>query len=176
MRIFFSCSSSLNLRSKFEDLFKKTSRDPRRFASRMKCALLSVIFFSSPAFAFENADLVVKTFDEKNFDLKDFRGKKNALVVFWAQWCADCIRKMPEVEELHKTCRAKVEVIGVTVDRRRDKEKVLERIKNVTYPNAFFSDADENFPSFTVVPTLYLVDKNGAAQEIKEVPTCSQLK
>ncbi len=139
------------------------------------CAIF--LFFCGPVFALENADLVVKTFDEKQFDIKDFRGKKNVFVVFWAQWCADCIREMPVIEKLHKTCAKKVAVIGVSVDRKRAKEKVLSRIENVTYPNAFLADSKaNNFPDINQVPTLFLVDKNGVAEELEEVPTCSQLK
>ena len=130
--------------------------------------------------AAEKADLVVKTFDEKIFDIKNFREgnhKKNVLVVFWAQWCIDCIREMPKIENLYKNCYRNLEVIGVSLDRRRLREKVLEATKNVTYPNAFLDDADENnFPDIVSVPALYLVDKEGFAEEINEVPKCSQLR
>ena len=135
------------------------------------------VFFSQTVFALENANLKIKTIDEKTFDIAEFRGKKNVLVVFWAEWCVDCIREIPAIEKLHKNCSKKLEIIGVTTDRKNAREKVLNRIKNTTYQNAFIGDASENnFPEINAVPTLYLIGKDGAATEIETLPTCTLLK
>jgi thiol-disulfide isomerase/thioredoxin len=135
------------------------------------------LFSSKAVFAFENADFVVKTLDEKNFDIKKFHNQKKVLISFWAEWCGECVYEILQLEKLHKKCSSNVAVIGVSIDPKKAQEKVLERIKNTTYPNAFFVDViRNNFPKITSVPTLYLVDKSGAATEINEVPTCMQLK
>jgi|GEM_PF-2668622 len=142
-------------------------------------ASLFVIFllciFSKPLFADEPKNLVVTTFDGKDFDLKKLRGKI-VVVNFWAQWCENCALAMLKIEELHKEC-PDIDIIGLSVDRRASLKDVLLRADKLNYPNALLVNASvNNFPEIEAIPTTYIVDQNGIAKKINGVPKCSQLK
>lgn len=139
------------------------------------CLISLLCFFSNSAFAFGPKNLEVKTFDGKNFDLKKLRGKK-VIVSFWAHWCGNCRREMIKLEELYNKCPG-IDIIGLSVDGKEEKKSALARASKLNYPNALLENAKvNNFPEIEAVPTTYLINKDGVAQEINEIPTCSQLK
>lgn len=106
--------------------------------------------------------LIVKTFDGKNFDLKEKRGKV-VIINFWAQWCVDCRKEMLVLQEIYNEYKSRgLEMIGVSIDHKRSRDKVLQVAGSLNYPNAMLIDAEES--SFDVpdsVPTNYVIDKNG---------------
>lgn len=56
------------------------------------------------------------TLDEKTVSLSDFKGKY-VVLDFWASWCPDCLRDIPEIQSLYKEFSAKgVAFIGVSFD------------------------------------------------------------
>ena len=144
----------------------------------MKTSLFVIFLlciFSKPLFADEPKNLVVTTFDGKDFDLKKLRGKI-VVVNFWAQWCENCALAMLKIEELYKEC-PDIDIIGLSVDRRASLKNVLLRADKLNYPNALLVNASvNNFPEIEAIPTTYIVDQNGIAKKINGVPKCSQLK
>ncbi len=48
--------------------------------------------------------------------LADFHGKRAVLINFWATWCPPCRREMPTLEQLAKTRRETLQVLGVNLD------------------------------------------------------------
>ena len=144
----------------------------------MKTSLFVIFLlciFSKPLFADEPKNLVVTTFDGKDFDLKKLRGKV-VVVNFWAQWCENCALAMVKIEELRKKC-PDIDIIGLSVDRRASLKDVLLRADKLNYPNALLVNASvNNFPEIEAIPTTYIVDQNGIAKKINGVPKCSQLK
>ncbi|MBU6140394.1 MAG: TlpA family protein disulfide reductase [Proteobacteria bacterium] len=139
--------------------------------------ILLFFFVTKPALASDEAKLVVTTFDGKNFDLKEKRGKI-VVVNFWAYWCKECALEMIALEEMSKECRGTdFEIIGLSVDRKKSLKDVLIKAQKVSYPNALLVDASENnFPKIDSVPTTYVVDRDGVARVLNKIPTCSQLK
>lgn len=111
---------------------------------------------------YQNLNLVVKTFDGGEFDLQKNHGKV-VVVNFWAYWCTVCAHEMRVLEELHKKYHSRgLEIIGVSVDQKREQQKSLERIKNITYQNAMLVDATlNNFSQISSLPTTYIFNKNG---------------
>lgn len=115
----------------------------------------------------KNPNLVIKTLDGLNFDLEKMRGKV-VIVNFWAQWCSNCVREMVILDELYHQYHTRgLEIIGISVDRKRDLKHVLNRVKNISYPNAMLSHATVNdFPEPDSVPKNYVFDKNGKLQNV----------
>jgi thiol-disulfide isomerase/thioredoxin len=75
----------------------------------------------------------VKT-DGKDFDLKKLKGKV-VLVDFWATWCGPCIAEIPNIQTAYKKYHAKgFEVIGISLDRKDDDEKLANFIDNRKLP------------------------------------------
>jgi thiol-disulfide isomerase/thioredoxin len=70
-------------------------------------SLVSLFFIlTKPALAGDEAKLVITTFDGKNFDLKEKRGKI-IVINFWAYWCKECLTVMAALEDMHRDCLVK---------------------------------------------------------------------
>lgn len=106
--------------------------------------------------------LTVEQIDGKNFDLSKLRGKV-VLINFWAAWCRDCRNEMPILDEFYRAHQDKgLEMISVSIDRKKDRENVLKLAKDVSYPIAMLIDAkNNNFDLPESIPTAYFIDKNG---------------
>src|SRR4051812_16900424 len=64
----------------------------------------------------DEPELVGKTLDDKDFDLKDYRGKVVALF-FWASFCPECKRVTPDLETLEAKYRNQgFQFVGVNVE------------------------------------------------------------
>ena len=119
--------------------------------------------FSSQASNFKRfPSLTVEQIDGKIFDLSKLRGKV-VLINFWAVWCKDCRNEMPVLDEIYRAYHDKgLEMIAVSIDRKKDRENVLKLAKDVSYPIAMLIDAkNNNFSLPTTIPTAYFIDKNG---------------
>ena len=115
----------------------------------------------------KNPNLVIKTLDGLNFDLEKMRGKV-VIVNFWVHWCSNCVTEMMVLDDLyHQYHTQGLEIIGVSVDRKRDLKHVLNQVKNISYPNAMSINAIVNdFPEPDSIPRNYVFDKNGKLQNV----------
>ena len=72
--------------------------------------------------------------DGKEFDLKNLKGKV-VLVDYWATWCGPCIAEIPNIQEAYKKYHGKgFEVIGISLDRKDDDEKLAKFIETRELP------------------------------------------
>ncbi len=107
-----------------------------------------------------------KTFDGKDFNLADLKGKV-VLVDFWATWCGFCVQEFPHVKELHKAYRSRgFEVVGVSLD--EDREQLAEFLKKNKLPWTVVHDAADmgEHPAakeygIVGLPTVILIGKDG---------------
>ena len=106
--------------------------------------------------------LIITTLDGKNFDLKEKRGKV-VIVNFWAKWCVDCRKEMVILDEIYREYKSRnLEIIGINIGRKREREKVLEFSSSLSYPNAMFIDAKEtSFEEPNAIPVSYVINKDG---------------
>ena len=106
--------------------------------------------------------LIITTLDGKNFDLKEKRGKV-VIVNFWAKWCVDCRKEMLILDEIYREYKSRnLEIIGINIGRKRERQKVLEVSSSLSYPNAMFIDAKEtSFEEPSAIPVSYVINKDG---------------
>jgi cytochrome c biogenesis protein CcmG, thiol:disulfide interchange protein DsbE len=109
--------------------------------------------------------LVVPEVEGPTFDLSTLRGKV-VIVNFWATWCAPCREEMPILEAFYRSHHGQgLEVIGLSMDRSRDREAVKKLMQSVSYPIALASDAQVNgFGAARALPVTYVVDETGTVR------------
>ena len=110
-------------------------------------------------------DLKYTAVDGTAVDLAKLRGKV-VLVDFWATWCPDCRKEVPDVVGTYKKYHnAGFEIAGVSLD--KDKGKLLAYIKKngMVWPQYFDGKGWDNQISkgfgIREIPTAWLVGKDG---------------
>ncbi len=110
-------------------------------------------------------DNVIFFDEEKNqYSLDQFEGK-TILLVFWATWCAACIKEMPDLDILQKDFRKlPFEVIPVSEDYQGIKV-IQEHFKSyqIRYLPIFHDYKNQLFKAFAIVgiPTSILISSDG---------------
>ncbi|MCH7370703.1 TlpA disulfide reductase family protein [Aeromonas sp. MR16] len=92
-------------------------------------------------------------------------GGKPLLVNYFAPWCAPCLREMPLLAALHR--EGQIGVLAISFDPASPADlKVLARQYHIAVPLMIPDDeANLPFPRPTVLPTSYLLDREGKLQE-----------
>ena len=102
--------------------------------------------------------------------VESFKGK----VIFlnlWATWCGPCKAEMPAIEKLYQSIdTTKVAFIMLSIDRERDKQKILNYISEKKFTFPVYQPASElpellRVPS---IPTTFIISKEGqvVSQEV----------
>ncbi len=110
--------------------------------------------------------MVVRTLDGKAFDLGSLRGKV-VLVSYWASWCEPCREEMPTLSSFYRRYHERgLEIIAISVDRPRDRARVLKASKALTYPTAMVGEISvDGFGEPEGVPLTWVVDANGIVRD-----------
>lgn len=86
-----------------------------------------------------------------------------AVVNFWATWCTFCVEEMPDFEEVHLELEDRVRFIGVNVQDREDKARVLADETGVSYDLVIDDDRSYYFAVLARgMPTTLFVDEDGS--------------
>lgn len=100
---------------------------------------------------------------EKEISLSDYKGKI-VLLDFFAIWCPPCREQMDVMNKVHDTFSDKgVVVIGVSIDKRYNRQKVIEFLKEkkVEFLTVWAESDLVDLAQVRAIPTLLVVDKKG---------------
>lgn len=105
--------------------------------------------------------------DGKEVDLAAMKDKV-VLVDFWATWCGPCIAELPHVLKTYEKYQAQgFEIIGISLDKEEDKEKLTSFVKDKNMPWAQHFDGkgwgNEIAQQFGInsIPATFLIGKDG---------------
>ncbi len=111
-------------------------------------------------------DFTLNDLDGKPVTLSSFRGK-TVVLVFWATWCPDCRKEVPDLKALYdKVDKKKVAFVSVSFDRSFDALKNFAK-ENALPGTQLFDPLGKKdsqvAASFGIhwIPSLYLIDKDG---------------
>ena len=110
--------------------------------------------------------LVVSTLDGQVFDLSKLRGDV-VLVNYWATWCAPCRKDMPKLDTFYRRYHQQnLAMIGISVDRPRDLEKVRKVMASLAYPVAMLKGVTvDGFGPPEGVPITWIIDADGKVRD-----------
>ena len=103
------------------------------------------------------------TLGGESFTTSQLRGKVT-VVNFWATWCPDCIREMPEMVEAHRRYSPRgYEMIAVAV--RDHPNRVADFAQKHALPFKVALDTTDQvsqlFGNVRITPTTFIIDKKG---------------
>jgi thiol-disulfide isomerase/thioredoxin len=107
-------------------------------------------------------EFAAKGMDGNAVSLGAARGKV-VLLNFWATWCGPCRMEVPDLVELQKKYRDRLQVIGLVVDD-ADKDAVRKFAKrySINYPVAMATDEMRfQFGGVPALPTSFIIDARG---------------
>lgn len=131
-----------------------------------KLILLFLVFLIMPKFILAaeimHPSLIIKSADGKNFDLEKQLGKV-VIVNFWVSWCGECQAEMVVLKELYSQYRSQgLEIVGISIDRKKDRDIFSKISEKLSYPNFMLVDAKANqFGEPNSLPTTYIIDRKG---------------
>lgn len=113
-------------------------------------------------------DFPMITLDGKQINLSDFKGK----VIFlnlWATWCPPCIAEMPNIHKLYESASADdVAFVMLSLDEDIGKAKKFIKRKEYKFPVYGLKESLPAAFETTVIPTTYIIDRNGKIALRKE--------
>lgn len=104
----------------------------------------------------------------KPVDLNQLSGKV-VLIDFWASWCPDCAREMPQVQQLYRTFESKgLAIVGISLDKdRRAMDNFIAK-HLIPWPQYFDgkgwkSDLVTRY-SVHEIPEMWIINKKGIVE------------
>ena len=139
--------------------------------------LLAFVTGFSPVtiYADDSADYELRDLEGKLHRVSDNRGKW-LVINFWATWCPPCIAEMPELQKFHQQNQANAQVWGVTFEdtHKANVRRFIEQL-GITYPIlGYGQDPLTGFGTVTVLPTTFIIDKQGLFYHRFEGPITAQ--
>ena len=134
--------------------------------------LLSFLFIQSCT----KPDLV--TSDNSKIYLDDLKGKLT-LINYWADWCAPCIKEIPELNKLKNNFSSQVNVFLFNFDRLEGEELSEQLVKFKVEVPSLLTDPKKIFGYIVpeALPVSFIIDENGQyLKTLKGPQTLDSLK
>jgi thiol-disulfide isomerase/thioredoxin len=115
----------------------------------------------------ETPSIVLKDINDKEVNLKDFKGK-TVVLDFWASWCNACIKGFPTMYNFKEYFNDNKGIVFLFINtlEKKDlsKDEIIKIIQKETYNFALLFDNDDKASKQLQIdglPTKLIIDKNG---------------
>lgn len=145
--------------------------DRRNFIMTQKTAffLTLLLLFAAPAaFALDvedrAPDFTLKTLEGEKVSLSGVLDKKAAMLVFWATWCPNCEKEIPNIKEITEKFAGAIEVLAINVDVNDSPAKAAAyKEKHSLSYTVLYDKGTKVSGRYGVIgtPTIFVVDVNG---------------
>ena len=129
--------------------------------TKLCLALCVIVAFTAGLYTAKQLKYDFQTVDGQKFSHDDLRG--NTIVVnYFAQWCAPCLREIPELNEFHHQSPKNVQLFAISYDALSE-EKLLEIKKkyNIEFPVISRLDTGFGFDKPQYLPATFIIKPNG---------------
>lgn len=103
------------------------------------------------------------------------KANKAVIVDFWADWCEPCKKEVPKLNELYEENKGKgLAVVGVNLDKSREKMDAFIEKKKVSFPNVH--DPAKAIPpkwGMANMPTSFILDQSCTVQFVRSDKTAA---
>lgn len=94
--------------------------------------------------------------------LAELRGKKPVVVDFWASWCPNCRRDMPNLNRFYEKYKDRVEVIGVNLQESEGTVQDFISSRGISFPIGLDPGGDASLAfGIQYTNTHFLINKEG---------------
>ncbi|MBN2018331.1 MAG: TonB family protein [Candidatus Cloacimonetes bacterium] len=107
------------------------------------------------------------TLEDINGDLvssEELLTKKAVIIDFWAKWCNPCKKALPHLNDLQKKYDDLLNVVCITIDKPRDKDKAKSFVKSKGYEFITLFDAKKSVSQLlnvNTIPRTYIINNDG---------------
>ena len=139
------------------------------YLKRLACALLWFTAPLSSALAFPGVgdpapNISATTLSGNPVDLHESLKKGPAFLIFWATWCPNCLREVPQLKALHAEYGEKMHFVGVNIGigDTEDAARAYQQEHGLAYDMVFDGSGKViNDYGVAVTPVLIIVDQEG---------------
>jgi cytochrome c-type biogenesis protein len=109
-------------------------------------------------------DFTLTSLGGSQVTLSSFKGKKGVVLVFFATWCVNCMKEVPEIKRFaEKAQKEKVEVIAINFKQQTDIVERFHRSNNINYGILLDTDGTVATEKYGVkgIPHIVGIDAKG---------------
>lgn len=106
-------------------------------------------------------DIPLKGINMPDAHLSDFKGKP-IFLNFWGSWCPPCRTEFPTIQELYDKQKDKMNFVLIAMQDKEEKVREFIEKNNYTTPVYMIDVPLPEKLEFSVFPTTFIIDKNGA--------------
>lgn len=124
-------------------------------------SILALIAFVAGLWASKQWSYDFKTLDGKTYKHTNLQGDI-VLVNYFAEWCAPCLREIPELNEFYHQAPDKVKLFAVSFDNLSEEELINIKSKyNIQFPLISSFDTNFAFDKPQYLPATFVIHPSG---------------
>lgn len=126
-----------------------------------KWGLLALVAFLAGLWASNQLSYDFKTLDGTKYKHSSLEGDI-VLVNYFAEWCAPCLREIPELNEFYHQAGDKVKLFGVSFDNLSEEQlSALKNKYNIEFPLISIFEAEFAFDKPQYLPATFIIKPSG---------------